>query len=253
MSELINLKSIPLIIAHAQNFSHAERRSKQIYYIVMHYTGNIGDTAENNVRYFAKTITKSSAHYFVSGSTIMQSVPCNYPAYSVGLGNMKKPYTPNPSHYRICNNANSISIEMCGSAYTREATTLTKETACELAATLMVAYNIPLENVIRHYDVTGKLCPAWAVNSDKWIELTNRINELYKLMLKGEEEMTYEDFKLYFDQYMNEKGAQAPTWEQKTMDWAKDNGLIKDGKPKALLTRGEMATILRRVYDQFGK
>lgn len=248
---MINLSSIPLVLAHAQNFSHVERKNNQIRYIVMHYTGNIGDTAKNNCKYFASTVTRSSAHYFVSDNDIMQSVPCEYPAYSVGLGNMQKPYTATPSHYKICTNSNSISIEMCGSKQSREASIRTKETACELAAAIMTEYNIPIENVIRHYDVTGKQCPAWAVNQDMWNNLKVKINAVYNSIIKETEEMSYEDFKLYFEQYMSEKGSQLPTWEREAMDWAEYMCLIKDGKPKALLTRGEMATILRRFYEQF--
>ena len=46
----------------------------------------------------------------------------------------------------------------------------------------MKEYNIDLNHVIRHYDVTGKTCPAPYVNNDKyktswtWTEFKNTLN-----------------------------------------------------------------------------
>ena len=57
----------------------------------------------------------------------------------------------------------------------------------------MVKYNVPQKNVIRHFDVTGKLCPAyWAgrENAAKWkAEFWNRLNEPSEET--EEEEMRY--------------------------------------------------------------
>lgn len=252
---MVNLDAIPLILAHKSNFSGVERHESSIKYIVMHYTANIGDTASNNCKYFANTVTKSSAHYFVNDSTIMQSVPCEYPAYSVGLGLMKKPYIANPSHYKKCKNTNSISIEMCGSRTSREATEETKHTAAELAAALMREYDIPIDNVIRHYDVTGKQCPAWAVDSAEWTRLKSLIMQYY---LMGDDEMrntqeNYNVFKQFMEKYKAELAAEPATWEADVMSWAQSLGLINDGAPKAFITRGEFATVMRRVYEQFGR
>ena len=42
---------------------------------------------------------------------------------------------------------------------------------------LMKKYNIPKENIIRHFDVTGKLCPAYWVDDAKWkSEFWNKLN-----------------------------------------------------------------------------
>lgn len=74
------------------------------------------------------------------------------------------------SFYNICTNANSIGIE-CGVCYTenvKEAsgdsskwyfTEETQESLVWLVSRLMDEYKIPIDHVIRHYDVTGKICP----------------------------------------------------------------------------------------------
>ena len=50
------------------------RTASGIRYIVIHYTGNDGDTAMNNAKYYAGNVVKTSAHYFVDEKEIVQSV-----------------------------------------------------------------------------------------------------------------------------------------------------------------------------------
>ena len=39
----------------------------------------------------------------------------------------------------------------------------------------MEKYGIPIENVYRHFDVTGKHCPSYLVNAQKWAEFKKRL------------------------------------------------------------------------------
>ena len=150
------------------------RNAQAIKYIVIHYTGNDGDTAQANAKYYASTVEKSSAHYFVAANSIYQSVPDLRVAWAVGGGKYPScPQTGGGTLYNICRNMNSISIELCDAK--RDGTYApapeTVKAALELTRELMAKYNIPQKNVIRHFDVTGKLCPAyWAgrENAAKW-------------------------------------------------------------------------------------
>ena len=65
---------IKQLAANAGNVG-GSRAAGQIKYIVLHYTGNDGDTAENNAKYYASTVVKTSAHYFVDANSVYQSVP----------------------------------------------------------------------------------------------------------------------------------------------------------------------------------
>lgn len=247
---MITLSDIPLILAHKQNFSSVRRSTITIKYIVLHYTSNINDTALNNVKYFNSTAVKASAHYFVDDENIYQSVPCDYPAYSVGLGSMSKPYIPNPPLYKKCTNSNSISIEMCGGKTSRECSAKTKQRACELTVALMKRYSIPPMNVIRHYDVTGKNCPAWAVEDPtKWLELQIEINKLYHeeddQMI--ENDANYEVFKRFMDRYLADIAKEPATWDKEPMVYAEERGIITGNRPKSFVTRGELATVIERV------
>ena len=77
---------------------------RDVAFVVLHYTGNVSDTAKANCKYFAGGDREASAHYFVDEDSIYQSVPACDRAWAVG--------SPAPVH-PLCRNTNSISIEMC--------------------------------------------------------------------------------------------------------------------------------------------
>lgn len=156
----------------------SSRAASQICYIVIHYTGNDGDTAANNAAYYQRNVVESSAHYFVDDFTVWRSVPDLLTAWAVG----GKKYdscdrTGGGKLHGIVTNANSISVELCDTARdgTYRASEATLANAAALVVDLMKRYNIPLENVCRHFDVTGKLCPSYMVDADKWAEFKSRI------------------------------------------------------------------------------
>ena len=81
---------------------------------MIHYTANDGDSAKGNANYFKEHIVEASAHYFVDDSGVIQSVPDDSVAYSVG--GKKYPScskTGGGKRYGSCTNRNSISIELC--------------------------------------------------------------------------------------------------------------------------------------------
>ena len=137
----------------------------RIKYIVIHYVGATGG-AEANCKYYAECSRGASAHYYVDfDGSIWQSVEDKNIAWH--CGGKKYPDTKGGSYHGICTNANSIGIEMCvrnrGSKtdtskdwYFEDATV---SSAIALTKELMGKYNIPLDHVIRHYDVVGKICP----------------------------------------------------------------------------------------------
>lgn len=155
--------------------------ASRIRYIVIHYTGSLG-TAQENCQYFAGGDRNASAHYFVGyEGEIWQSVEDENIAWHCGA----KKY-----RHSECRNANSIGIELCprkentGSFsaedkdwYFEDATV---EAAEELTKYLMEKYQVPKENVLRHYDVTGKVCPApyvYNVTQHTWEEFTGALSE----------------------------------------------------------------------------
>lgn len=132
--------------------------TNRIEYIVIHYVGALG-RAEANCKYYASQYIGASAHYYVEfDGEIWQSVEDQNIVWHCGAKSYVHPE---------CRNANSLGIEFCvrnkGSQadtsrdwYFKEATV---QAAIELTKELMAKYNISADHVIRHYDVTGKICP----------------------------------------------------------------------------------------------
>ena len=132
------------------NFTESNRKSSEIDTLVIHYTGNNGDTAENNGNYFKNNVVETSAHYFVDDTTVVRSVADKNIAWHAGDWDI---------------NCRSIGIEIAGS--TTECTGKTLENVIALTKELMKKYNISKERVIRHYDANGKLCPAFWCGSQQ--------------------------------------------------------------------------------------
>ena len=159
------------MLAHPSNFTKG--RKQKIQYIVVHYTANNGDTAEGNGKYFSGADRNTSAHYFVDEIKIVRSVFDKDTAWHCGA----KIY-----RHKKCRNENSIGVEMCskkdsnGQYYINQKT---QNNAAELVKWLMKKYDIPIENVLRHYDVTGKLCPEpFAKNQVVTVERGEKRNAL---------------------------------------------------------------------------
>lgn len=210
---------------------------KQNKYLVIHYVGATGG-AEDNCRYFLSNYRGASAHYFVGhNGEVWQCVEDKDIAWHCGTtGAYKHPY---------CRNSNSIGIELCcrksaaGVWYFEDATV---KAAVQLTKELMKKYSIPAENVIRHYDVTGKTCPAPYVNNDTkhtWNDFKKKIVEEEKPVVEIKEKPVVKD---------NTPDAYA----KEAIDWAIKNGVLKgteqgDYKLHSSVTRQDMLVFLHRA------
>jgi N-acetylmuramoyl-L-alanine amidase CwlA len=149
--------------------------NKQNKYIVIHYVGAVS-SAYDNTRYFKNTYRSASANYFVDENEIWQCVLDKDVAWHCGGGRQG---SNGGTYLGKCTNYNSIGIEMC--CFMNNGVLDIKESVVnktiELTKYLMNKYNIPSSNVIRHFDVTGKNCPAPMVaNPQRWNDFKARLN-----------------------------------------------------------------------------
>ena len=188
------MDQIPFKPAHPGNYRRG--RPWAIQYIVIHYTANDGDAAAGNARYFASQALKNpaSAHYFEDEREVWQSVKDADTAFHCG--------TAGKYRHPSCRNSNSVGIELCSrkdknGRYYFQPETLRR--AAALARALAEQYQIPPERILRHYDVTGKTCPAPMVQDPAlW--------EQFKTMIwEGEDCMS-----------------EYPDWAKKTYSWIDD-------------------------------
>lgn len=161
--------------------SKTKRQHSDVKFIIIHYTGNIGDTAENNGKYFRDTNTRAAgAHFFIDQKgNIIKSVDINRVAWSVGgskYSDCEK--TGGGKFYGIATNGNSVSIELCDNATNDPSE---KQIAAVVQCVKYIRKYCKNANyLIRHFDVNGKHCPARMIDSTaagrkKWIEFKARV------------------------------------------------------------------------------
>lgn len=138
-------------------YSRPGTESDGINGIVIHYTANPGSTAQENRDYFNglqySHETEASSNFIIGiDGEIIQCVPTWEVAYA--------------SNDR---NSDTVSIECCHPDESGRFTEQTYRSLVQLTAWLCVKFDLGLEDVIRHYDVTGKICPKYFVeNEDAW-------------------------------------------------------------------------------------
>lgn len=135
--------------------------------IVIHYTGNPGTSAIQNRNYFESLKDtkerKASSHFIVGlDGEVVQCVPTWEVAYA--------------SNNR---NGDTVSIETC---HLKEDGKYTDETYCsmvQLTAWLCDKFELTEKDVIRHYDVTGKICPKYFVDDEQaWQRFKDDVKHL---------------------------------------------------------------------------
>lgn len=138
-------------------WSRPGKTVKKVKYLVIHYLGNPGTTAQENRDYFEslKKLKNASmsANYIVGlDGEIIQCVPDNEVAYASNKANKE-----------------SISIENCNVDSTGKFLKDTYISLVKLTAYLAEEYGLDREHIIRHHDVTGKSCPLYYVeNEEAW-------------------------------------------------------------------------------------
>ena len=157
-------------------YSRPGTKREHVRDIVIHYVANPGTSAIQNRNYFeglkdqtgSKTTSVSS--HFVIGleGEVVQCVPLNEVAYA--------------SNNR---NSDTISIECCHPDETGKFYDSTYQTLVNLCAYLCVEFDLKPDDVIRHYDVTGKICPKYFVDyPEKWEDFHKDVKKAIKILKK---------------------------------------------------------------------
>lgn len=136
-------------------FSRPQLELRQVNGVVVHYVANPGTSAKDNRNYFEglkdSGATYASSNYIVGlKGEIIQCVPLDEMAYC--------------SNER---NEDTVSIECCHPDETGQFNDNTYQSLVHLTAWLCGRYNLTMDKVIRHYDVTGKNCPKYFVEHEE--------------------------------------------------------------------------------------
>ena len=201
IKENTNSKSVDSSVLYSPlNVHITKSANRPITYIAIHYTAG-GSSKKGSALNTKKAFEsrKASADFCVDDETMVQFNPDIKNNYCWSVGDKKYPNSKGASLYGKATNKNTISIEMCSNikkGYSAKYANhdgwyITDETikqCIKLTKILMKKFNIPIERVVRHYDISGKLCPGvigWndeviytddgkptnkRNNSSKWIE-----------------------------------------------------------------------------------
>ena len=188
---------------------HITKYSRTPKYLAIHFTAGSNSRPGKALSTYNIFINRqASADFVVDDRDIVQFNPDIENYYCWAVGDAKQSSKGGAKFYGKAYNKNTISIEICSTCNPSTATAVNKanhngwsftdatlNNTVKLAKMIMKKYNIPIENVIRHYDITGKLCPGllgwndeeiydknigkkivgkWN-NSDEWLKFKKRL------------------------------------------------------------------------------
>lgn len=150
-------------------YSRPGTPTEKITGIVVHYTANPGATAIDNRNYFESLKdghdTQVSSNFIIGlEGEIVQCVPTWEMAYASNSRNI-----------------DTVSIECCHPDESGKFNEETYKSMVQLCAWLCMKFDLNEEAVIRHYDVTGKICPKYFVeNEESWENFRKDIGQTLK-------------------------------------------------------------------------
>lgn len=128
--------------------------------IVVHYVANPGTTARQNRAWYLNPESEVSSHFLIGlEGEVLLCVPLD-----------EKSSASNEA------NATTLSIELCHPDETGEFTPASEESLVHLLAYLCRRFDLSVDSIIRHYDVTGKICPKYYVeHEDAYLAMKDRV------------------------------------------------------------------------------
>ena len=162
-------------------YSRPKKKIGKVKNIVIHWIGNAGTTAENNAKYFdglkvgkrnsTGEYIYASSHYIIGNDgVVVRCVPENEVAYHASDAN-----------------SYSIGVEVCHPDWTGKPTQKAYESLVKLLIEICKKYNLaPTQAIIRHFDVTGKICPKYYVED---VAAFKRLKEEVKGKMKEDKEL----------------------------------------------------------------
>lgn len=138
--------TIQEIFLTPNKYSRPQIPLKEVKKIAIHYVGNPNTSALANRNYFENCKEGGryvSSHYIVGlKGEVIQCIPTNEWSYCTNQAN-----------------GYSISIETCHPQSDGVFNDSTYVSLCELCAMLLKKFNLTTDDLIRHYQITGKQCP----------------------------------------------------------------------------------------------
>ncbi|MBP3876942.1 MAG: N-acetylmuramoyl-L-alanine amidase [Lachnospiraceae bacterium] len=163
-------------------YSRPQTAIKKVNSLVIHWVANPGSSAVENRDYFESLSDgngrSASAHFIIGlDGEIVQCIPISEMAYACKDRNV-----------------DTLSIECCHPDADGKFNEATYYSLVDLAGWLCFRLDLKPEEILRHYDVTGKDCPKYYVDhEDSWQSLKNDIQARYDYLMDHQETDESED------------------------------------------------------------
>ena len=229
-------------------YNRSNRAGEKIKYIVIHDTGNssAGANAIAHFNYFNGSERSSSADFFIDDTQIL-CVNDYHKFYTWHCGDGKGKYG--------ISNRNSIGIEICINSDGNRQKAIDKTLV--LVRELMKELNIPIDRVVRHYDVSRKNCPGSMINNNwaEWYEFKKRIQDTEVLSMPQYEELKTMigelSKKIKEPMIYNYVDSNMPEYARQTIQKLMDKGYLKGDSSGNLNLTDEMLRTLV-ILDRSG-
>jgi N-acetylmuramoyl-L-alanine amidase len=169
-----------LVSAYLQHgpYTRSGQTLPNIMGLVVHYVGNPGTTARQNIQFFNSKHSRppyGSYHYLIDlGGAIYRLIPDAECAWHAGPSS--KTATRTQELLGGLPNWRTLGISYCHPTADGKPTAATLESLLKLVSSLAIRYSIPTSRILRHHDCTGKICPAYYVrNSRAWSEFLDSV------------------------------------------------------------------------------
>lgn len=228
-------------------YSRPMRKLKEVKGLVVHWIGVPQSRAEVIRNNFENAHGNyASAHYIIDYLTghIVQAIPDDEVAFHVGANKYQKWWEAtklgNPNNYMVgieccISDSDKIPVDYANKEKYLDLgkpSTIQYENLAEFCADFLARYKLTIDNLYRHYDITGKPCHLWFYKNEKeWIKFKEYVKSI---MAKNKEKNNNE----------------VSEWAKVAWEWCKEKGYLDGTNPKGTVTREMIAQI---IFNLFGK
>lgn len=244
-------------------------KNRPYQFLAIHYVASAQSkkgTALNVAAWFANPQNRNGSADWIVDDALTVCFNNDPNRYCWAVGDDSRRNSKGGRLYGLARNKNTVSIEICNGSKSGKVesansannyfTDAAVQNALSLAAYLMKKYNIPLENVVRHYDISGKYCPGiigWNANSGsdaEWIKFKARLREMVAPR-EDEIDMTKDEVIALIDKRIGERlmgiDTEPSAWAKGELEEARLFGITDGTRPLGYATREETAIMCMRT------
>jgi N-acetylmuramoyl-L-alanine amidase CwlA len=160
--------------------------------VVIHYIGNPNTSAIGNRTYFQglaaqnalddRPDTYSSSHYIIGlRGEILRLIPETEAAYHAGgrrYTELAAKLFHDEKRGRVFPHDRCVGIEVCHPTIAGDFLPATMRSLIDLTIDIANRHGLGIDRVLRHHDVTGKICPRWFVEEpEAWAEFLDEVRK----------------------------------------------------------------------------